>query len=205
MSDRSIVADQNLMSYFYEHVNDVHQQGGAELDEHTEFYLVNLLVEFFRTGNLVESGGRRVDDLPMAIRLLEATRARPAERYRELKHLADTTLYVLGWFTESVARSTVDRSYYASLGEVAYHRLSTLSPGSRRRAEDPVFRELAQRFEEAVSIVAAVREQSLVDRGDVVALYEQWLQTGSPRIAARLRELGVVLKTAPRKPFKIIH
>ncbi len=205
MTEQPVLSSDNLYAYFYEHVSGAREQIGTELDEHTEFYLVNLLVEFLRTCNLLESGGRRVDEEPVAIRLLGAQLAAPVERYRELKHLADTTLYVLGWFAESLARSTVDRSYYASMAGGAYQRLSTLPASPRKSFEDPVFRELALKFEEVVGVIAAVREQSLLARGDVIQLYEKWLQTGSPRLAARLRELGVVISSRPARDTNIIH
>ena len=204
MTDQPSLSTDNLFAYFYETVTDARSQQGAELDEHTEFYLVNLLVEFLRTCTLLESGGRRVDELPVAIRMLDAQFNSPTERYRELKHVADSTLYVLGWFAESLARSTVDRSYYAGMGEAAYHRLCTLAPPPRRAFEEPVFRELGDKFEDAVGIIGAVREQGLVASRDVIALYEKWLQTGSPRLASRLRELGVVLKSKPRT-VRILH
>jgi len=205
MSDGSLLATENLFHYFYERVMDARGLCGAELEQDTEFYLVNLLADFLRTGHLVESGGRRVDEVPLAIRLLDAQLSAPADQYRELKHLADTTLYVLGWFAESLRRSTVDRSYYAGLGGTAYHRLAELPHAPRRPFEDPVFRELADKFGEAVEIITEVREQALLGSNDVLALYEQWLATGSERIADRLREMGVVLDAGPSAPVKILH
>ena len=205
MSEENIFAVESVFHYFYERVTDARELCGADLEQETEFYLVNLLSEFLRTARLLESGGRRVDETPLAIRLLDAQLGTPAEQYRELKHLADTTLYVLGWFAESLRRSTVDRAYYAGLGETAYHRLAELPHALRGSFEDPVFRELAEKFGEAAEIITEVREQALLRSGDVLALYEQWLQTGSERIAARLREMGVVLDAGPRRTIRILH
>lgn len=203
--DHPLLTTDTLWSFFYERVSGARALRGAALDEHTEFYLVNLLIEFLHTGQLVESGGRRVDDLPVAIRLLEADAASPGDRYRELKHLADRTLYVLGWFAESLARGAVDCAYYASLGEAAYGRLATLPSRPRRAFEDPVFRELSAKFDEAVSIIGEVRDEGLAAAGDVMALYDAWLQTGSERAAERLRELGVLLGDAKPPGGRILH
>ncbi len=205
MSDDSILATENLFHFFYERVTDARELCGADLAQETEYYLVNLLSEFLSTVRLLESGGRRVDEVPLAIRLMGAQLSAPAERYRELKHLGDTTLYVLGWFAESLRRSTVDRSYYAGVGETAYHRLAELPQAPRGSFEDPVFVELAEKFHDAVEIIAEVRDQALLSSGDVLALYEQWLLSGSQRIADRLREMGVVLERAPSASKGHLH
>ena len=206
MSEHDLIALDNLFAYFHDRVTQARLDQGTEVDEHTEFYLVNLLVEFLRTSHLSVSGGRRVDELPLTIRLLEAGQATPAERYRELKHLGDTTLYVLGWFAESLERSLVDRSYYEDLGGSAYRRLSRLVRGMRGDQKDPIFRELASKFRDCVGLVTNVREQTYGDSSDIVQLYDAWRRTGSERAFRRLQELGVIpsASTDPRKPT-IVH
>lgn len=206
MSEHEIIALDSLFAYFHDRLTRARVDQGTEVEEHTEFYLVNLLVEFLRTSHLSVSGGRRVDELPLTIRLLEAGRAAPAESYRELKHLGDTTLYVLGWFAESLERSLVDRSYYESLGGSAYRRLSCLVSGIRGDHKDPIFRELSEKFRDCVGLVESVREQTYSDSTDVVQLYDAWRRTGSERAFRRLQELGVI-PAAPTDPTKptIVH
>lgn len=205
MSDDPRVTTESLFAFFHERVTQAREHQGTAMDEHTEFYLVNLLTEFISTCQLVESGGRRVDDLPVAIRLLEADLATPGERYRELKHLADTTLYALGWFAESLTRSTVDISYYAGLGEAAYGRLAALPMAPRRSFEDPVFRELSHKFSQVVRIIAEVRDEELASSTDVLALYEAWSHRGSQRAAERLADLGILVKGGPSRRLRILH
>ncbi|MCO4771245.1 MAG: hypothetical protein KDA24_14525 [Deltaproteobacteria bacterium] len=190
-----VVTDPNLFGFFYDRVQQSAAQRGCSLAEHTEFYLVSLLVDFLRTRKLVQSGGQRVDDRPLAIRLLENALGDPRARTRELKHLADSTLYRLGFFAGSLTRrSAVDRDYYANVGMSAYRHLAVLTGSGFGREADPVFSELGERFEECVDLLADVKEDSKeVTDSDVLALYERWLATGDPSIAKRLRAHGIGL------------
>lgn len=188
-----VVAQGNLFAFFYDRVHAAQSHQGEPVPEEAEFYLVNLLVDFQRTHSLVESGGARVDDRALAIRLLESRSRPPAERFRELKHVADSTLYLLGFFGESLRRTAVDVSYYRGLARSAYRDLSVLC--GLGRGEEPVFAALDRRFPACVEILVEVKEEDRTGDQEVVQLYEDWLSTGSERTARRLRELGVPLPT----------
>jgi hypothetical protein len=193
----------NLFHFFYERVRAARLVQGSEVGEKTEFYLVNLLVEFQETRRLVESGGRRVDDRPLAIRLLESKAASPWERFRELKHLADSTLYVLGLFAPSLRKGTVDLKYYAGLGESAYDDLARITGQRSGEKRDPIFGELSDKFGDCVEILTDVRGEepggasgAATKDSEILSLYEHWLEFGSERAERRLRELGI-LPVAP--------
>lgn len=185
-----ILAGENLFSFFYDRVGAARKSLGTDVDEHTEFYLVNLLVDFQRTGKLVEVSGSRVDDRPLAIRLLQTRHAQGQERVRLLKHLADSTLYMLGYFAASLRRSTVNLRYYAGVGESAYEGLAEISDG-RSEGAGSVYRQLADRFTDCAEILSEVRDDVRSDR-DLLALYEQWLAFGEERALRKLKSLGVV-------------
>jgi hypothetical protein len=186
----TILAGESLFAFFHERVAAAQQAIGTRVDEHTEFYLVNLLVGFQRTGELVAPQGDRVDDRPLAIRLLESRADVGRDRYRQLKHIADSTLYVLGYFAESLRRSTVDLKYYAGVGETAYAGLATLSD-ARAEGAGQVFNELSQRFTDCAELISEVRDDARSD-SDLLHLYEQWMVFGEERALRRLRALGVL-------------
>ncbi len=194
-----LVASNNLFSFFYDRVTEARRLHGTEVEEGTEFYLVNLLTDYVRTRRLVEVGGERVDDRPLAIRLLECRAGeRPKDRFAHLKQLADSTLYVLGFFSESLRRGPVDLAYYAGMGKSAYRDLSVLAPTRSGERGDPVFGELASKFGDVVELLSTVREGA-PEHSDVLALYERWLATGDERAEARLRAIGALIE-APTGP-----
>lgn len=186
----SILSGESLFSFFYDRVKSAQDSVGVPIDEHTEFYLVNLLVGFQRTPELVAPQGDRVDDRPLAIRLLESRAHAGGDRYRQIKHIADSTLYVLGYFAESLRRSTVDLKYYAGVGETAYAGLATLSEG-RAEGSGEVFNGLSQRFTDCAELISEVRDDARTD-SDLLNLYEQWMVFGEDRALRRLRALGVL-------------
>jgi len=189
-----LVASENLFSFFYDRVQDAQRLHGTDVEEGTEFYLVNLLTDFLRTRRLVSVGGARVDDKPLAIRLLECRTATvKGDRFLHLKHLADSTLYVLGFFSDSLKRSSVDLKYYAGVGGSAYQDLSRLTGWKG----DPVFGELSERFDDCVELLTTVKEGA-PEHGDVVKLYEHWVATGDEKSGARLRAMGVMLDPPDR-------
>ncbi len=186
---QQLVASDNLFSFFYDRVQRARELHGTDVEEGTEFYLVSLLTGFMNTRRLVTVGGDRVDDKPLAIRLLECRSATVrGDRFLHLKHLADSTLYVLGFFADSLRRSSVDLKYYAGVGESAYHDLSNLTGWKG----DPVFGELAHKFGDCVELLSTVKEGA-PDHDDVVKLFEQWVATGDERAEERLRAMGVML------------
>ncbi len=196
-----LVASENLFAFFYDRMQDARRLHGTAVEEDTEFYLVNLLVDFLRTHKLVSVKGQRVDSKPLAIRLLECrTNTGPGDRFVHLKQLADSTLYVLGFFADSLRRSSVDVRYYAGLGCSAYRDLSLLSGFRSGDREDPVFSELSSRFGECVELLTTVKDGA-PDHDDVVALYQRWAATGDERAEARLEALGVLIDS----PVVTVH
>ena len=103
--------------------------------------------------------------------------------------MGDLSLFISGFFADSLTRSLVDVDYYIQLGECAY--------GSLARRGDPalgdVFDELAVKFSVCVDVLAEVSERSaLASNSDVLRLYEKWLRTRSQRSGDLLVERGIV-------------
>jgi hypothetical protein len=112
------------------------------------------------------------------------------ERQRaNLKEVGDLSLFVSGFFADSLRRKLVDVDYYVTIGGRAYDALS-------RRETDafsPVFAELAENFVAFVDVLSEVSERSsCASNVDLLRLYERWLRTGSSRSGQLLVERGVV-------------
>jgi len=190
-----VVVEDNLFSFFFDQVRSARKVRGTQVRDHTEFYLVDLLTRFGRSPNLFEVNGQRVDDRPLAIRLLESRSGYDAaSRLRDLKQLADSTLYVLGFFSESLRRRTVNTRYYAGLAESAYSDLALLTSGRSATAADSAFRELSLKFGPCVELLTEVAHRGRREDSDILSLYRQWMETGDERVAQRLRALGITLE-----------
>jgi hypothetical protein len=184
--------------YFRELVTDALSQRRLEVQQATEFYLVNLLAQYMLQDRLVAaSTGEEGRAEPLALILKRALEGDGEARWRNLKKLGDTSLFVSGFFGDSLARSPVDVDYYIAMGECAYDALSEEPRGPRGAHE--LFAELAERFPQFVDVFAEIAELSdLSSNRGLVRLYEKFLLTGSERVAQRLRERGVALFAGPR-------
>jgi hypothetical protein len=118
---------------------------------------------------------------------------------RTLKHVGDTSLYVAGFFAESLTRSLVDVDYYVGIGQSAYHQLARSLGGSPRGARPltEVYEELAAKFPRFVDVLAVVRKQlAMAELGataDIGRLYELWLRTRDEWVEKKLKAAGLIV------------
>jgi hypothetical protein len=172
--------------YFKELIESAVARQKLEVGELTSYYLVNLLCGFVRVEQGVRGG---LDDEPLAMRLAQALDTGGREQRARLRSLGDVSLFISGFFSDSLSRKTVDLDYYVSMGEYAYASLSR----SEEEMLGDVFRELAAKFCSFVDVLGEVSERSaLTSNADLLRLYERWLRTGSRRDGQRLAEKGIV-------------
>lgn len=174
---------ESAVEYFKELVDGALAHQGIVANELTAFYVVHLLAGFLQ---------RRAEDAadePLGVRLARALESDGLQQRASLKQIGDVSLFVSGFFSDSLRRRLVDVDYYVSIGGVAYNALS-------RHETDtfsPVFAELADKFIAFVDVLSEVSERSAcASNMDLLRLYERWLKTGSRRSGQLLVERGVV-------------
>jgi hypothetical protein len=171
--------------YFHEVVTDALATVDLDASEPASWYLVSLLGDMTRA---------RLTDDALGPKLAQPG-ADAGERVKTLKHVGDTSLYVAGFFAESLTRSLVDVDYYVSIGQNAYAQLAR-SLGAQRTLTE-VYEELAEKFPGFVDVLAAVRKRTAIAElgatPDIGRLYEIWLRTREEWIEKKLRALGVLV------------
>jgi hypothetical protein len=164
--------------------------------EAIEFYLVNLLTQSVTTAEVYGTPPEGFREEPLAFLYLRAVNADASLQIKLLKRLGDFSLFISGFFPESLSRRPVDVGYYIQMGENAYGNLSNLV--ARKSAFAEIFSELASRFIAYSDVLSEVSEQASVSRDtDLLRLYERWLKTGSRRAAEILAAEGI----QPVAPF----
>ncbi len=199
MSDRAttehVVRVQNLRDYFRESIDAVIEKQKVDVDPHAAHYVVNLMTLFSRSEDLYEDHGEAYGLKPLALMLVDAVEAASAEqRTLSLQRIGDVSLFIAGFFADSLAHRLVDLDYYIHMGGNAYGSLSDEIRGTwRGRALAHVYRELARKFQVLVDVLNEVRDGAGQSSDiDLLRTYEVWLKTGSRRAAALLRQNGVV-------------
>lgn len=191
-----ILVSQSARSWFREAVSEALTLRRLRVREETEFYLVELLTGFVATERAPgDHPDGSLQDEPLALILLKAMAAERRERAAHLKRLGDTSLFVSGFFGDSLARSAVDAGYYRAMGERAY---GALAEAERSATLAGLYGELSQRFEAFVDCFAEIAELSdLESNRGLLRLYERFQLTRSERVAEKLRARGVALFAGP--------
>lgn len=179
-----LVRNESPTEYFKELVEAAMTHQGLAAGEMTSFYLVNLLARFVHLN--------RVDvehQEPLGLRFVKALQAPGPTQRDGLRRVGDLSLFISGYFSDSLARSLVDVDYYITLGERAYGSLARQSDETL----SDVFDELAEKFGGFVDVLGEVSERSaLTSNSDLLRLYERWLKTKSRRSGDLLAEKGIV-------------
>jgi hypothetical protein len=186
-----LVRNQSPVEYFRELVDAAMQHQQVAAREHTSFYVVNLLAGF-------TSFDRSVDEEALGVRFVKALGAAGSRRRDELRHVGDQSLFISGFFSDSLNRSLVDIDYYIQLGEHAYGSLA------RQRAGvfGDVFDELSGKFPAFVDVLCEVSERTaLTTNANLLRLYERWLRTRSRRSGQLLAARGIVASSAAGSRF----
>jgi len=173
-----VTAHASVDEFFHEVVSDALDALSLDTSEPAEWYLVALLGDFTRA---------RITDEPLALKLVGQPAAEPSARVKQLKEVGDTSLYVSGFFAESLGRKLVHADYYIGLGSRAYAELAGRLGGSLTE----VYGELAEKFPRFVDVLAEVRRRCEFAGADVMRLYEEWLRTRDAWVEKKLRGLGV--------------
>ena len=188
-----VILSNDLGEFFRMEVTRAQTSLGIGLSQLTEYYLVNLLCDFSRVQRAPDVGNE-----PLALQYKRALEARPGERFYLLKNLGDESLYVAGFFTESIERSLVDVGYYISMGGSAYGSLSEMMGAQRNGATfAELYEGLAEGFPELVGLLNEVADSARARAEhdhDLLKLYERWLRTGSARVQRQLHERGLFVR-----------
>lgn len=159
----------------------------------TEFYLVNLLHQFMVTERLAEG--------PLALLLKTALETPEVPAQNALfRRIGDISLYVAGYFQDSLTRKMVDVDYYIEVGGTAYKQVAARTEEAALR---PVYAELADRFGSFVEVLATVSDKTTPrTEKDLLRMYELWVRTKSERAAKALQEAGIIPNDTVKKDWQ---
>jgi len=191
MSDRLVRS--TPADFFHDLLRRACDEQKVSPSEDAEFYLVHLLARFVRH----EQG---LLERPLALDYLASFEDAPPARYRRLRSVGDTALFLSGVFTESLERKSVGSEYYTSLGGLAYKQIAALPGTPHGHGVIPLFAEMSTRFLDFVRVLSHMSLDELFasDR-DTLRIYRRWLLTRGARDADVLLRRGVI----PFAPSKL--
>jgi hypothetical protein len=192
--------------YFGEVLDDAFYARKIKTESNVKGYLINVLEFYLDAQNLFEkdqfdeSGKRKPNTL--AELYLTAANADLRQKIELLKKLGDKSLYISGFFGDSLQRKIVDVDYYVNMGGSAYSTLSkTVDKNDPMRN---VFETISKRFMDFVEALTYISQNSMVSNNQsLLRLYDRYLQTGSTLAKEKLLEMGIVtIPNDQKNPLK---
>ena len=159
-----------------------------------ETYLVDLLQHYLDAKNLFEpeyseSGIKNPRTLAEMYLFANSTEDQSL-KVELLKKLGDRSLYLSGFFGDSLQRKIVDVDYYVNMGGVAY---ATLAGCVRQDISARVFTTMSRQFIDFVDVLTHISQNSFVKSNEsILRLYDRYLTTGSELAKEKLTEIGVL-------------
>jgi hypothetical protein len=182
------VIEISLADYFRQRLIRYAKRLRPPPQEETCWYLGSVLDRFGRSDRLFAYEENRLTLRPLAQLYGDALEARDErERCLLLQQLGDMALFLGALFPERYARYGIHQDYFIGMGGGAYDYLADNAHRNRH-----IFAELASAFARMLDLVASAcartREPTTQD---VLTLYRRWVHSGDPRLARRLRALGI--------------
>ena len=114
--------------------------------------------------------------------------------------MGDVSLYVSGFFADSLYRKAVNLDYYIRMGHAAYSSLSSLVDSAGVMKE--LYEELSCNFVRFVNVLSEVADSTQLNSAqDLLRLYERWLATRSEKAASLLTQSGIVPNPLVKTPY----
>jgi hypothetical protein len=178
--------------FFAEAVSDALKSRKITTSPLANEYLVKLLTHYIFADNLFDEttdGGKKTRST-LAELYLKAMNSETNIRYDLLKKLGDTSLYISGFFSESLNRKVVDVSYYVNMGESAFHSLAnTVS----EEAYSNLYKDFSKHFVKYMEALNYISKQTNLKKdSNLLKLYENYQKTGSELMREVLVDSGFV-------------
>lgn len=181
-----------------EFFKDLVRQGFAQRKLQTypmvESYLVDLLQYYLESRNLFDTefdeSGKKNPTTLAEMYLYANTTEDLTLKSELLKKLGDRSLYMSGFFGDSLNRKVVDVDYYVSMGGVAF---AALAAQARQDTTARVYSTISKRFIDFVDVLTHISHNSFVKSNEsILRLYDRYLTTGSELAREKLAEMGVL-------------
>jgi hypothetical protein len=187
----TIQTEKNTLDFFHSHLKKSIKNQKLEITEVSEYYLVQLLVDFTLTHKALKF--KRNDERPLALIFQQAQFETILNKIKIFRELGDFSLFITGFFPDSLNRKVIDVDYYISLGMSSYENLASIFEQNYKSDFNFVFNELAKKFVSITGVLAEISSESSTKWNDgILRLYERWLKTRSKRDERLLCKKGIV-------------
>ncbi len=135
---KEILSKVSLKEYFFSTLDQINSEILSPVPREFIFYSSDVLEKY-------SSSEKFNNDKPLGVKMLELSGADLKDKKKGLKEIGDKSLLMSSFYSDSVEKSIVDKSYYVQLGKTAYNHLNNIKPDCFDIPS--FFEQLSQRFE----------------------------------------------------------
>lgn len=128
MDNGKIILSTNLQGFFFEGLAELNKKSLCPIPESIIYYSSDVLDKFALSQDFFEIQEGKIREKILGTKLLEAAQMNREDQKKAYKEVADMSLIVCGYFSESVNKKIVDTQYYSQLGKMAYGHLNNMMP-----------------------------------------------------------------------------
>lgn len=164
-------------------------------------YLVALLHHYLDSKNLFEEEnldelGRRKPQTLAEMYMVALQSDLPA-RVDLLKKLADKSLYISGFFSDSLQGRVIDIDYYIEMGGTAY---AYLAESTREDSVARIYKHFSHRFLDFVEVLSILSQRAqLQSNQNILRIYDRYMKTGSAIDRDKLVQIGILNQEVDQK------
>lgn len=160
-NSKEILDVTSLQTYFFSHLSDLNRKSKCPVPEELIYYSSSVLENYGLSSNFFEFENGKVQTKVLGLKLLEAQLKDRIEQKRIYKDVADTSLILCGYFSNSVNKKLLDIQYYSNLGQMAYEQLNYLSP---ELFDIPkFFKAMSSSFDKVTTLISVIAKSNEIE------------------------------------------
>ena len=124
-----LVLQSSLQTFFFDHLNGVNQKSSHPLPKEMVYYSSIVMERFGESKNYFQQSAEgKLSEKILGEKFLKSTSLPKNRQINELKDIGDTSLFLCGYFSDSLNRKIVDTGYYRQIGSASYKKLNIFLP-----------------------------------------------------------------------------
>ena len=169
-----LVLESSLQVFFYDHLQEFNKKSLLPLRNETIYYSSLVMDHFGDSTKYFEQVDGKSREKILGIKFLEASHMPSEKRKAAIKDIAETSLLVCGFFSDSLNKKIIDVKYYQDLGMMAYSSLNSLVPNAY---DVPSFyKNMANSFSTVTLLMSLVAKKHAAD------IDQPWLITNLKKV-----------------------
>lgn len=157
-NSNSVILESSLQTFFFDELERINKKFESPISKEKIFYSSLVMDRFSLSDQLFEVVDGRKRDKVLGVKLLESSQLSGRKKKELISDVAETSLFICGYFSDSVKDKLVDLSYYREVGQSAYRMLNTIVPSFYEI--DSFYYSVSKNFDVLANLMSLVQKKT---------------------------------------------